>query len=108
MPTLAPSELTLLARAILEAAGTPDDIAQCVADSLVDANLKGVDSHGVMRLEWYLEQIRDGVILPAARPSPQLDKGTAAIVSGNGAFGVYGMTIAADVAVAEAPAHDLP
>src|SRR5262249_24995324 len=82
-----------------------DDIAQCVAESLVDANLRGVDSHGVMRLEWYLEQIRDGIILPAARPSPQLDKGAAAIVSGNGAFGIYGMRVAADLAAAKARAH---
>lgn len=94
--------LRLLAQSILAAAGTPEDIASCVAGSLVDSNLKGVDSHGVMRLEWYLEQIRDGVITPGARPS--VDEGTASTtkVTGNGAFGIYGMRIAADVAVAKA------
>ncbi len=102
MPTYAAAQLTLLARSILAAGGTPEDIADCVAHSLVDANLKSVDSHGVMRLEWYLEQIRDGVILPAARPSLQLDKGGIAIMRGNGAFGIYGMQVAADLAIDKA------
>ena len=31
MPSLSSSQLTLLARAILEAGGTPDDIAQAIA-----------------------------------------------------------------------------
>ena len=47
MPTIDADRLDDVARRILVAAGTPDDIAQCVAESLVEANLKGVDSHGV-------------------------------------------------------------
>ena len=95
-------QLNRLAHAILAAAGAPDDIAACVADSLVEANLKGVDSHGVMRLEWYLEQIREGVILPAARPSVERDQAGCALMRGNGAFGIYGMQIAADLAADKA------
>ncbi len=102
MPIYAAAQLNLLTRSVLAAAGTPDDIAACVAQSLVDANLKGVESHGVMRLEWYLEQIREGVILPAARPSVELDKGGSAVMRGNGAFGIYGMQLAADLAVGKA------
>src|SRR5262249_60289555 len=86
VPTHAAPQLKRLAHAILAAAGAPDDIAACVADSLVEANLKGVDSHGVVRLEWYLEQIRGGVILPAARPSLVLAAGGTALLTRNGAL----------------------
>jgi LDH2 family malate/lactate/ureidoglycolate dehydrogenase len=102
MPTLFAEPLTNLARSILIAAGTAGDIAERVARSLVASNLKGVDSHGVMRLEWYLEQIREGVILPAARPSVEMEKQGAAILRGNGAFGIYGMELAADLAIRKA------
>jgi LDH2 family malate/lactate/ureidoglycolate dehydrogenase len=102
MPTYPAEQLRHLAAAILAAAGTPDDIARRVALSLVASDLKGVESHGVMRLEWYLEQIRDGVIRPAARPSLQMDKPNSALLAGSGAFGIHGMEIAADLAIAKA------
>lgn len=52
--------LTAFAAAILEASGVPAKTAALVADSLVSANLRGVDSHGVQLLLWYTEQIRAG------------------------------------------------
>ena len=33
---------------VFRAWGAPDDIAACVARSLVESNLAGVDSHGVL------------------------------------------------------------
>ena len=68
MPQLTADQLDRLARALLSAAGTPEDIAEVVAGSLVGASLKGVDSHGVMQLPWYLEEIAKGNVEPAARP----------------------------------------
>lgn len=52
--------LTRFAAAVLEAAGVPASTASIVAESLVAANLRGVDSHGVQLLIWYTEQIRAG------------------------------------------------
>src|SRR3981081_2615179 len=43
--------------------------AATVADMLVWANLRGVDSHGAMRLPSYLDQIRKGEFDPKAQPS---------------------------------------
>lgn len=48
--------------AVLEAATVPHATAALVAESLVAANLRGVDSHGVQLLLWYTEQIRSGNI----------------------------------------------
>jgi LDH2 family malate/lactate/ureidoglycolate dehydrogenase len=50
------------ARAVLEAVKVPSEAATLVADSLVAANLRGVDSHGVQLLIWYTQQIQDGNI----------------------------------------------
>ncbi len=50
-------ELELFARRLLEAADVPHDQAVTVARSLVEANLRGLDSHGVMRIPYYVEAI---------------------------------------------------
>lgn len=49
--------LTDFAAAILIASGVPARTSQLVAETLVAANLRGVDSHGVQLLIWYNEQI---------------------------------------------------
>lgn len=45
------------AASILTASGVPGRTARLVARTLVAANLRGVDSHGVQLLIWYAEQI---------------------------------------------------
>jgi LDH2 family malate/lactate/ureidoglycolate dehydrogenase len=48
--------------AVLEAVKVPRKAAALVGDSLVSANLRAVDSHGVQLLIWYVQQIQDGNI----------------------------------------------
>jgi len=62
-------DLKRLGQAILEAVGTPEDLAAIVAGSLVDANLAGHDSHGVIRLTSYVAGVRNGQVQPGARGS---------------------------------------
>jgi uncharacterized oxidoreductase len=66
MPTFSPTTLTDLARSLFEAAGVPAADAATVAASLVDANLCGHDSHGVMRVPQYIDLIRKGTYKPGA------------------------------------------
>ncbi|MFO0880070.1 MAG: Ldh family oxidoreductase [Gemmataceae bacterium] len=61
MPTIASTKLLTFATALFEGAGVPADEAAIVARSLVDANLVGHDSHGVIRIMQYLQVLRDGV-----------------------------------------------
>ncbi len=68
MPTFSPDTLRAAAELILVAAGTPADLAQVVSESLVEANLVGHDSHGVIRLPAYVDLVRLGKVQPAARP----------------------------------------
>jgi len=51
---------------ILEATNTRSDVAARVAAILVNANLSGHDSHGVLRISTYREQIQRGVLVPDA------------------------------------------
>ena len=41
-------------------AGVPPEHAAIEAELLVWANLRGVDSHGVLRIPWYLELLDKG------------------------------------------------
>jgi uncharacterized oxidoreductase len=83
MPTVAADTLTAFARQMFEAAGVPPDEAATVADSLVDANLCGHDSHGVLRIPQYLGFIRDGTYKPGA-PLTVLNETPAAIAADAG------------------------
>ena len=99
MPQLTLDQLDRLARQMLLAAGTPEDIADVVAGSLVGASLKGVDSHGVMQLPYYLEEIAKGHIDPAARPTVEAKAPGLALVRGNKGFGMYALGQATETAI---------
>src|SRR5947209_7676211 len=60
MPSFAADVLTEFATRIFSAAGVPDADAATVARSLVGANLRGHDSHGVMRVPQYVDFLRGG------------------------------------------------
>ncbi|HLG96002.1 MAG TPA: Ldh family oxidoreductase [Bryobacteraceae bacterium] len=58
MPTLSAESLSRFAYHLLTAATVPGEKADLVARSLVAANLRAVDSHGLQLLPYYLEQIQ--------------------------------------------------
>jgi LDH2 family malate/lactate/ureidoglycolate dehydrogenase len=67
MPVLSEVDLTCFAEQILLALQVAPDTARLVATSLVAANLRGVDSHGVQLLPYYVAQLESGDMDPAAR-----------------------------------------
>jgi len=60
MPTLTAATLSEFVSRLFQAAGVPEADAQLVATSLVGANLRGHDSHGVMRVPQYIDFIERG------------------------------------------------
>jgi uncharacterized oxidoreductase len=66
MPTVAPAVLEEFAVALLSAGGVPRDEASLIAHSLVGANLRGHDSHGVMRVPYYLDTLAKGEVVAGA------------------------------------------
>ncbi len=59
--------LQRMTTAIFERCGASPDTAACVASHLVEANLAGHDSHGVLRIMQYVEVIDAGDLRPAGR-----------------------------------------
>lgn len=105
MPRFRAPELTRLGTRIFQAAGAPADIAEVVAVSLVDANLAGHDSHGVLRIPMYVERVRDGAVRPAARPRVLSTRGATALLSGEWGFGQPAGRAATDEAMRLAREH---
>jgi len=76
------AELTQIVRHLLEAAGTPSSGAQRVATSLVECNLVGHDSHGVLRITTYVEALLSGRVDPHGRFSVERETPSLALVNG--------------------------
>jgi uncharacterized oxidoreductase len=91
-----------LTRRIFVAAGTPEQIAADVAEILVNANLTGHDSHGVLRIPWYLEAVEKGEIIPPAEPSVLKETASTLLVDGRRGFGHYVARWAMDRAIGKA------
>lgn len=60
MPIIEADKLTGIARRVFAAAGSAEDEAAIVGDHLVEANLKGHDSHGVGMIPSYLRNLAGG------------------------------------------------
>jgi LDH2 family malate/lactate/ureidoglycolate dehydrogenase len=55
--------------ALLEASGVCKKNAEIISRGLVQADLRGVESHGINRISSYLGRIRGGVLDPKAEPT---------------------------------------
>jgi len=76
--------------------------AELVADSLVDADARGVYSHGVQRVKIYTTRILKGCVNVKGKPHVIFDNDATAIVDGDNAMGqvvgVYAMQLAIEKA----------
>lgn len=66
MPQLNPATLQNFAIALLTGGGATAREAEIVGTSLIDANMKGYDSHGIMRIPFYLDMLAVGDIVSEA------------------------------------------
>src|SRR5580698_8191367 len=86
LPVISAEGLTSWTAGLLEAATFPRPTALLTAESLVAANLRGVDSHGVQLLPYYVEQVERGDMDPGAQGRVTLESGACLLYDGaNGA-----------------------
>lgn len=95
-------QLQRCAAAIFAHAGVAADDAALWARTLVWANLRGVDSHGVLRIPRYLEWLAKGEINAAPKMEILVAKGAIALLNADRAPGPVGMTRAMDLALERA------
>lgn len=72
---------------IFAAAGCSQKEAACVSRHLVDSNLCGHDSHGVIRVIRYIEFLRDDKVHAGRNISVVFENTTVAVLDGNRGFG---------------------
>jgi len=94
--------LLRMTTAVFEATGAPVPEAQVVADHLVTASLLGYDTHGVMRIPQYVEDVRNGVICPGAPVTVEKETETTALLDCGWNFGQVGGLRAIDTAIEKA------
>ncbi len=96
---IADHRLAAFAADLLAGAGVAPEQARIWADVLVWANLRGVDSHGVLRIPAYVGWIDDGTINPAPNMHIKSRSGAAAVLEGDRAPGPVAMVRAMDEAI---------
>ncbi|MBL4702063.1 MAG: Ldh family oxidoreductase [Phycisphaeraceae bacterium] len=99
---IAALRLLSLGETLLKEASLNDSDAHRVADSLVEANLRGVDSHGIARLGHYLEKLANGSINAKPQITSQKHGPSAATVDGDHGLGQLVMTHATTEAMSMA------
>ncbi len=91
----------------LQAMKLPEHIAALLADSLVQADLWGHPSHGIMRLFWYGARIQSGAIQNLTQSEWVVNAGGIAVLDGKDGIGQSIATIAMRAAIEKAKTHGI-
>lgn len=94
MPVLQETQLLDFGVSMLAAGGANENEATIVGRSLVQANLRGHDSHGVMRIPFYIKQVQDGKL--NAGSTLQVAHETSGTIVGDGNWG-FGQVLSRDL-----------
>lgn len=106
-PRIDANRLIDFAAAVYAGVGMPEADARLVADTLVQADLWGHQSHGVLRLGWYRDRILNGVMNPVTKPEFVMDAGAIALIDGHDGVGHVLTVLATKEAVKRARAHGI-
>ena len=102
MPTIPAAKLAAFSSAIFLEAGARNEDSRIVSESLVEANLVGHDSHGVMRLPFYVKWMEKGWVNTHATFKVVSEVGSFAVIDGDWGFGQVIGRKATDLAIRKA------
>jgi uncharacterized oxidoreductase len=102
MPRFSAEQLRTVGSSIFKALGTPEKDAEAVSQLLVEANLTGFDSHGVIRLPIYVRGIKMGSVKLGAEIAIVEETASTAIVDGGWNLGQIVCTKAMDICIEKA------
>jgi LDH2 family malate/lactate/ureidoglycolate dehydrogenase len=98
-------DLLRFTRDVFGAAGLSEDDAATVADVLVQTSLRGIDSHGIMRIPLYVQRLAAGFLNPKPNVRVVREFGATALVDADDAMGHVATTFAMDRAIELAHRH---
>jgi LDH2 family malate/lactate/ureidoglycolate dehydrogenase len=102
---VSPEELRALIERVFAAAGAPAADAAIVAEVLVEADLRGVESHGSTRVAGYVSMIRRGLLNPTPDVRVLRDTPVTGMLEGDRAFGIVVAKRSMELAIDKARAH---
>ncbi|MQC17445.1 MAG: Ldh family oxidoreductase [Chloroflexi bacterium] len=100
--TISAPDLTAYITRIFEGVGSPSEEAAQIAEHLVGSNLRGHDSHGVIRTFGYVQMVREERLKPGAPLTIERETASTALVSGGWNLGVPVALQAMDLALRKA------
>ena len=95
-------DLERFASALFQACGVARTMADEWAKALVWANLRGVDSHGVLRIPGYVDRLRKKLINPTPEMRVEKRAGAISVLEADRAPGAVAMSRAMEEAIARA------
>ena len=107
MPTIQAEPLRGWVAQVFAASGASAQEAADIAEHLVEANLMGHDSHGVVRTLTYMNQVQNGTIKPGGPIEVIHEHGAAVVIDGNWNFGQVIAKEAMAIAIDRAREHGL-
>ena len=102
---VSPERLRDFVAAVYRSTGVPAADAAFAADTLVQADLWGHQSHGVLRVGWYYARLRSGAMVPVTQPQTVVDAGAIAVIDGHDGIGQLVAKHAVEEAVRRARVH---
>jgi LDH2 family malate/lactate/ureidoglycolate dehydrogenase len=100
-------DLRALNTQIFEQVGMDSVDASLLADSLVFADLRGIHSHGVLRVPEYVEKLTTKGVNPKGKPHIVKSFGGCVVVDGGNSMGQIGMHFAMNEAIRRAEEHGI-
>ncbi len=81
------TDLKKFCKQVYKRVGVPEDEADIVADLLVRADLRGVETHGVTRLPIYIQRLQKGYVRAECKMTIVREKGATAFIEAHGSMG---------------------
>jgi len=100
-------QLGALIGTVFVSCGMREEDAKILAESLVGSDLRGIHSHGVMRVPDYVEKLTTGGVNPRGAPKVVGGRGAVVVVDGGNSMGQIGSTFAMSRAIELAHEHGL-
>lgn len=92
---------------IFTAHGMPDDQAAIVVDNLIEADLRGVESHGMNLVDLYVARLQSGAMSASTEVSVTRDDGSTMLLDGGMGLGQVAGQVAIEHCIERAREHGL-
>jgi LDH2 family malate/lactate/ureidoglycolate dehydrogenase len=99
--------LKLFCKQVYQRVGVPENEAEIVAHFLARSDLRGVETHGVMRLPIYIQRLQKGYVRPVCKMTIIKEKGASAFIEAHGSMGHIVSNKAMEIAIQKATEHGI-